>query len=253
MNMLGNVNSSARRRTIAAALGLMTFGAAAQAPAVASSASPAPAAPSNVMNLSASATAEVAMDLLAITFSTTREGVDAGAVQSQLKQALDAALTEARKLARPGQVDIQTGQFSLYPRYSNKGQINGWQGSVQLLVEGQDMTGISQLAGRINTLSIAQVRHGLSRERREQVEAETTAKAIARFRERAQAHAQLFGFTGYALREVNVNTEGAPGVHPPVAMAMRVAAAPVAEEALPVQAGKTTLSATVNGSVVMTR
>ena len=193
------------------------------------------------------------MDMLAITFSSTREGVDAGAVQSQLKQALDAALSEARKVARPGQLDVRTGQFSLYPRYASKGQISGWQGSVQLLVEGQDMPGISQLAGRISTLSIAQVQHGLSRERREQAEAETTAVAIARFRDRATAHARLFGFTGYTLREVHVTAEGLSGVQPPMAKLMRLAASPPPEEALPVETGKTTVSATVNGSVVMIR
>ena len=48
--------------------------------------------------------------------TTTREGQDAATVQSQLKQALDAALAEARKAARPGQVEVQTGNFSLYPR-----------------------------------------------------------------------------------------------------------------------------------------
>ena len=76
--------------------------------------------PQGVLGLSASASVEVTKDLLAVTFSTTREGSDANAVQAQLKQALDAALAEAKKAARPGQVDVQTGNFSLYPRYANR-------------------------------------------------------------------------------------------------------------------------------------
>ena len=91
--------------------------------------------------------------------------------------------------------------------------MTGWQGAAQLQVEGSDMAAITQLAGRIQTLSIANVRHGLSREAREKVEAETTAQAIARFRDRAQAQAQLFGFTGFAIREVSVGTDGS---QPPV-------------------------------------
>ena len=74
--------------------------------------------PQGVLGLSASASVEVTKDVLAVTFSTTREGTDANAVQAQLKQALDAALAEAKKAARPGQVDVQTGNFSLYPRYA---------------------------------------------------------------------------------------------------------------------------------------
>lgn len=205
----------------------------------------------NVMSLSASATAEVPLDLLAITFSTQREGPDAAAVQAQLKQALDAALAEARKVAKPGQVDVRTGNFSLMPRYGQKGTVNGWQGSTQLLVEGRDMQAISQLSGRIQTMAIANVRQGLSREAREKAEGETTAQAIARFRERAQAQAQLFGFTGYAIREVTVGTEGSQAPVP--VMAMRASAMATADAPLPVEGGKTNVTASVNGSVQMTK
>jgi predicted secreted protein len=205
------------------------------------------------MSLSATATAEVTMDLLGITFSTTREGADAAGVQSQLKQALDAALAEARRVAKPGQVDVRTGNFSLYPRYAPKGGgINGWQGTAQLQVEGRDMQAISQLPGRITTLTIARVGYALSREAREKVESETTAQAIARFRERAQAQAALFGFSGYQIREVQVGTNE-PNMAPPVAMMRARASSMSADEALPVEAGKATVSTTVNGSVQMTK
>jgi predicted secreted protein len=203
----------------------------------------------NVMTLGASATVDVALDLLAITFSTTREGPDAGVVQTQLKQALEGALTEARKVAKPGQIDVRTGNFALMPRYAAKGSVTGWQGSAQLHVEGRDMPAISQLAGRIQTLSIAQVRQGLSREARERAETETTAQAIARFRERAQAQAQLFGFTGFSIREVSVGLEGVPSPAP--VMAMRASAAMAADAPLPVEGGKTTITSSVNGSVQM--
>lgn len=211
-----------------------------------------PPAPSHVMNLQATATAEVAMDTLSIAFSTTKDGSDAAAVQAQLKQALDAALAEARKVAKPGQVEVRTGNFSMMPRYAPKGGISGWQGSAQLLVEGKDMPAIAQLAGRIQTLTVARVGHSLSREAREKVETETTAQAIARFRERAQAQAQLFGYTGYVVREVQVSADGAGGPVPVMAMRARAAAAPE-DMALPTEAGKTTVTSSVSGSVQMTR
>lgn len=208
--------------------------------------------PQNQLSLAATATAEATMDLLAITFSTTREGSEAAVVQTQLKQALDGALAEARKTARPGQVEVRTGNFALYPRHAPKGGISGWQGTAQMVVEGRDMAAIAQLAGRIQTLSIARVGHALSREAREKLEAETTAAAIARFRERALQQAQAFGFSGYQIREVQVGTQE-PSGGMPVPM-MRMQAAPAsAEAALPVEAGKATVSATVSGSVQMTK
>jgi len=82
------------------------------------------APPQNVLQLSATGTVEVQQDLLSLSLTTTREGADANAVQSQLKTALDAALTEARKAAQPGQLDVRTGNFGLYPRYSQGGKIS---------------------------------------------------------------------------------------------------------------------------------
>ena len=68
----------------------------------------------------------------------------AAPLQTQLKQALDAALAEARKVARPGEVELRTGQFSLNPRYLPKGGSNGWVGSTELIVGGRDHPGATR-------------------------------------------------------------------------------------------------------------
>ena len=213
--------------------------------------------PSGVLNLSTSASVEVTKDVLTVAFSVTREGADAQAVQSGLKQALDAALAEARKVAKPGQVDVQTGNFALYPRYSNPGKgaqpvINGWQGTAELMVQGKDIPAIAQLSGRIQTMTIANVGYTLSREAREKVEADVTAQAIARWRAKAALMAQQFGYSGYSVREVNVATNDFQ--QRPVPMLMKSArAAGMADEALPTEAGKGDVIATVNGSAQMTK
>lgn len=203
--------------------------------------------PQNVVGLSASASLEVTKDLLSVTLATTREGNDAASVQAALKQALDVALGEAKKVAKPGQIEVQTGNFSLFPRYSSKGGITGWQGSAELTVEGRDIPGIAQLTGRISTLSISRVGTNLSREQREAVESDVAAQAIARYKAKAADYAKRFGFGGYTLREVTVSS------NEPVAYA----AAPMARQsamlssadALPVELGKGTVSVTVNGTV----
>ncbi|MBL0148052.1 MAG: SIMPL domain-containing protein [Ideonella sp.] len=206
--------------------------------------------PQNVLQLSASATAEVAQDLLAITLSVQREGSDAAAVQSQLKQTLDAALAEARKAARPGQVEVRTGSFGIYPRYAPKGGVNGWQGRADLVLEGRDMAAISQLAGRLSGMVVSNVAYGLARETRERVEGDVAAQAIGRFKARADTYAKQFGFGGYAIREVNVGQadaafqQGMPRVR---AMSASLAS----DEAVPVEAGKANVTVTVNGSVQM--
>lgn len=205
--------------------------------------------PQGVVRLSSSATMEVTKDLLSIAFSTTREGADAAAVQSQLKQALDAALAEAKKVAKPGQVDVQTGNFSLSPRYTNKGVINGWQGSVELIVEGRDLQAIGQLSGRITTLTINRVGYNLSRELREKTEAEISARAIASFRAKAADYAKQFGYSSYVIREVTVSGGEAPMPAPAPMMRMQSMASKASDESLSVEPGKGAVNVGVNGSV----
>jgi len=209
----------------------------------------APPPPQGVVSLTASASVEVVKDLLVVALSVTREGPDAASVQSQLKQALDAALAEAKKVARPGQLDVQTGTFSIGPRYSNKGGITGWQGTAELVIDGRDMQAIGQLSGRIATLTIARVGYNLSREAREKVEGEVAAQAIARYRAKAADYAKQFGYGGYVIREVNV-AGGDPVVYASAPM-VRSGALAMQQEALPVEPGKAVVSISVNGTVQM--
>ena len=231
------------------AAGLVGLSSMLAAPAGAQTALATTVAPSNVVSLNASASMEVPKDQLTVVFSTNREGPDAAQVQSQLKQALDAALAEARKAAKPGgQVEVQTGNFSVYPRYNNRGAPGGWTGSAELIVEGKDMPAIAQLVGRIQTLTVARSSFGLSREAREKVDAEVTAQAIARFKLKAEQVARQFGFGGWSLREVQVQGTDMP-LNPQPMLRMQASAAPGADAALPVEAGKTAVTATVSGSV----
>jgi predicted secreted protein len=206
--------------------------------------------PLNVVSLTATASVEVDKDWLTVVFNTTKEAGEAASVQSQLKVVLDQALTEARKAARPGQVEVQTGAFSLAPRYSSKGSINGWQGSTELVVQGRDVAAISQLTGRIQGLTISRVGVSLSREARAKVDADITAEAITRFRARAEAVSKQFGFAGYAVREVSVaSDQGGPSPVP--MLRARAMSAGAADESLSVEAGKAVVTATVTGSVQM--
>jgi len=206
--------------------------------------------PQNVVQLSASGAVEVQQDLLVFTLSTTRDGKEASAVQSQLRQALDAAVLEARRSAQPGQMDVRTGQFSLYPRHGQGGQITGWQGRAELVLEGSDFARITGTAARITTLAIGQVGFGLSRGERSRVEREAQAQAIDNFRAQAADLTKAFGFAGYTLREVAVGSQGAvPGPRP---MAMRAMAKSGLQDApIAVEPGRSTVEVTVSGSVQM--
>lgn len=208
----------------------------------------------NLLSLSNTATLEVTQDLLNVTLQAVKDGASAAEVQTQLKQLLDAGLAEARKAAQPGAMDVRTGNFSIHPRYSNQGKINGWQGQAQLVLEGPDMVRIAQTAGRLDAMTITQVSYGLSRALRDKTEASLTGQAIAGFRARALDMAKAFGFGGFTLAEVSVQS-GEPGFEgrPVPMMMMKSARADSVQSApLPVEPGKGTVTVTVSGQVALT-
>ncbi len=145
-------------------------------------------------------------------------------------------------------MDVRTGNFSLYPRYGRDGKPSGWQGSAELILEGRDFARISTTAGKIQSLTMGGVSFGLSREQRAKSEAEAQTLAIERFKARAADIAKGFGFTSYGLREVSVNANDQGFMPRPRLMALEAKAA-LAEAPVPVEAGKSSVTVTLSGSV----
>lgn len=202
----------------------------------------------NVLQLSASGTVETQQDLISLSLNTTRDAADAAAVQSQLQAALDAALAEVKKTAQPGQMDVRTGTFSVYPRYSGPNKIVAWRGTAELVLEGRDFARITQAAARATTMTIGSIGFGLSREQRAKVEVDAQHMAIDRFKQKAAELAREFGFSGYTLKEVNV-TSNDMGPMPRFRMLAADSVAAAAPAPVPVEAGKAAVTVTVSGSV----
>lgn len=208
-----------------------------------------PPVPANVVQISASGQVEVAQDMLTLRLGTRREASDANTVQNQLKVALEQALAVARPQARAVAMEVRTGGFGLNPRYGRDGQINGWQGTAELVLEGTDIARVTATAGQIQSLTVTQSQWGLSREATLKLEAEAQAQAIERFRRKADEVSKAFGFAGYTLREVSVSSADAQVPRPvarPMALEMRAASA---EAPVPVEAGKAAVTVVVSGAV----
>jgi predicted secreted protein len=208
----------------------------------------------NHVSFAATATVELALDTLSVTLRAQREGADAATVQNQLKLVLDQSLTEARRQASPDAMEVSTGSFHLSPRYGRDGKPSGWSGSAELLLQGRDVARVAATAGKLGGMNIVATGYSLSRQLREKEEAALAAQAIGKFRARASEVARLFGFNGYTLGEVNVQTLDTDGGARPPMLAMRAMAAPMADGApLPTEGGKGSMSVTVQGSITLTR
>ncbi len=203
---------------------------------------------SNVVQLSAQGSIEVQQDILTISLSATRESTDASSLQVQLKAALESALAEAKKAVSGNAMAVRTGQFNVFPRYDKNSKINGWQGNVELILEGSDFERIASTAGKIQTLTVSNVSFGLSRDQRIVAESKAQAIAINRFKFKASEISNSFGFSTYTLREVAISAADQAYTPRPRVMAMDIRMASV-ESTVPVEAGKNTVVVNVSGSI----
>lgn len=204
--------------------------------------------PSQRVTLSASATVQVPQDELTLTLSTQREGSSAPELQNQLKTALDAALTLARRQAQAPSMTVSTGRFGLTPRHDRNGKLVGWQGTAELILQGRDFVRISQTAAQLQTLSVASVVFGLSTQQRQDAQAQAQSQAIAHFQKNATDIAKDFGFAGYTLGEIHINANQ-PGPVRPYMMAASVRSAADESSPVPMEAGLSQVNVTVSGSV----
>lgn len=206
----------------------------------------------NVVQLSADGTVEVRQDWMTATLSVSKDGRDAATVQAQLQKIVDAAMSVLRAEAQGGKLEFNSGNFSISPRYGNNSKIEGWQGQAEVVLQGRDFVRITQAAAKVPDMTLASMGFSLSREAREKVEGEAQAKAIENFRQRATAISKSFGFAGYSLREVAVNSSGGsvrPMPRPRMAAMSKSSyadAAPVA-----VEAGRAEVVVSVGGSIQM--
>ena len=205
--------------------------------------------PQNVFQLSAQGSVEVRQDLLMLTLSADREGASAAQVQASLREALDAALAEVKKTAEPRQMDVQTGEFSVIPRYDRNNKINGWQGRASVLLQGRDFPRITAAAARAGAMTVSHVDFSLSREQRAQAQTEAQKQAIEAFRARAAEITRAFGFAGYTLREVSVGNENDEFELRAYAAAPESASLLGKRAAVAVEPGTSTVRVTVSGSV----
>jgi predicted secreted protein len=203
----------------------------------------------NVVQLSASGQVEVNQDWLQMNLSTSKEGADAASVQKQLQQLLDAAMRTLKPLSQGQDMQVRSGSFGVYPRHGSDGKIKGWQGTAEVVVEGKNFARISEAAAQVNGMTVASMGFGLSKEGQAKVQEQAQAQAIENFKLRALQLAKQFGFSGYGLREVSVNSADSYPMPRMPRAAMAASAKMETADSLPVEAGKAQVTVNVSGSI----
>ena len=205
--------------------------------------------PANVVQVSASAQKEAVQDWLTMVLVTRQQAGDAASVQQQLQSVLEKALTRARVRAADKALQVSSGVFSVQPRYGKEGQIVGWQGSAELILQGQDVSRISSLAAELEGMSVSHMGFSLSPQAAKALESDVRQSAIANFRTTAQEVSKGFGFNTWTLREVNVQAAGDATMPVRQAFLRAPAAASMSAAPLSVEPGRSVVQVNVSGSI----
>jgi len=209
------------------------------------------AQPSGVLSLAAQASADVPQDVVDITLFYEQEAQDPASLTSVLNQRADAALRQAKGIDN---VTAHSGSFTVYPSTDRDGRISAWRGRTEVVLESKDFTAASKLAGKMSdSMQVGSVTFSLSPEAQRAAEQKLSTQAIASFKQQAQSSAQAFGYSGYAIREVNIGHNGS-SPRPVMMMAARNMSADAKMSApMALEGGTSTVTVNVSGSVQMNR
>ena len=207
----------------------------------------------NVLTLSAEGSVEAKQDYLTVTLSKNAVGTNAQAVQKELQEAVESALQKVRPEVTGSKLTVQTGNFSVYPRYEGKdNKVQRWAGSAEVIVKGDDFPKVLAAVSAVTSMTIANVDYSLKPETLASVQKDAQLAAVKNFGEQAQTLVTAFGFKSYAIREVAVGSNGG-SYRPPMLMMAAASRSMAMDESAPLdlEAGHVNVVVSVNGSVQM--
>ena len=195
------------------------------------------------VSLQATASAEVENDILVATLSVYREGSNPALLSEAVNADIHWAIEAAKKVSA---VTVQTLGYRTNPIYQQQ-RLSGWRVRQSLRLESKDIAALSQLIGRLQErLAVGQVGYRISPQRRNAVEEELIAEAIARFQQRAALVAKQMGRSRYRVVDMNIESPGGP-MRPLGRVAMSVMGE--ARTAPRFEVGVQTLQVSINGII----
>jgi len=209
-----------------------------------------PARDQSTLNLSETAQRDVPRDLLRATLAAEATDPDAGKVQADINQRMNAATSRIKQVAG---VTLDTGGYSVYRETPDK-QPPRWHGSQTVNLTSKDFAALLSLIGTLQQqgLVIQSLAPDISREARQSVEDALTDEALARLKQRADRIAATAGVKLQGIRTLTVGNVNAP---PPIIRPMMRmgAAAPALEQSPVAEPGNATVSVTATAEFALAR
>ncbi|MCF6338478.1 MAG: SIMPL domain-containing protein [Gammaproteobacteria bacterium] len=195
------------------------------------------------ISLLATASDEIENDILETTLSVQREGNNPSELSEEVNAAIQWAIAEAKKISG---VTVQTMGYQTSPVYQQR-RLSAWRVRQSLRLESKDIADLSQLIGKLQErLMVDRVGYRISVQRRNTVEENLIAEAIALFQRRAKLIAKQMNRDRYRVVQMNINTGGVP-----MRPMMRAEMSAMADTRIApsFEAGTQTVTVSVNGTI----
>ena len=207
------------------------------------SAQAAPLPLATTIDLSADASRPAANDLARATVfaeaTSTSPRESAKKVNALVAEAVGTAKTYSR-------VKMQTAATHTYPVYAKGGKIEAWRMRSEIALESTDTASLSELLGKLQAnLGVSGVTLSPSPETRKKAENEATLEAIAAFKARAKLVADALG-KPYRIKHLAI---GGQQYRPPMPMLRAAPMAAMEASPMPIEAGESLITISVNGQV----
>ena len=199
----------------------------------------------NLVNLQAQANMEIPNDEIQVILAVEKEGSDAASIAKEINKTMKWALSQEYS---GDDVNLRTLSYNTYPVYK-KQTIVAWRASQQLEIKGTSVSEITELAGDLQErLQIKSMRFMPSIESRKKHEDHLIDDAMKAFKQRVNLLKPHMDGKNVRIINLNVNTGNANYPRPVYAERM-MAMDSMAKSSPAVEAGTSSLTVTVNGSV----
>lgn len=206
-----------------------------------------------VLNLSATASAQVKYDEVVLTLSKEERGADEKSVSSQLNTALKAVNDKAQGNDK---INLETGLYNVWlePMVKDNDEKKVWHGQAEIKVKSKDLSAASSFAAAASeSMTLSGIDFRLTDELRKKTESDLREQAFKAFKSKAQSSAKALGYRDISIHKITLqDSDGGAGREAPVMMrAMSYEQTDAQNAAVPLESGIGTVTITVSGEVVL--
>ncbi|MBE2896049.1 SIMPL domain-containing protein [Pasteurellaceae bacterium HPA106] len=191
---------------------------------------------------------QVERDVMQVTFLVEEKGSDLKALNADVNDKMNQIVNAAKALDLPK----GTTSRNTYVNYNKKSEAESWVDRAQYRVKSQDFNKLGQLINQLSGVAaVDDISFSLSQQKRQHLEQEMTAEAIAAFKQKADFIVQQFGAKGYRIVDLTIGSNS--GSMPRPYMAKAATAMYSAEaESMPIEAGEADVNLGINATINLT-